>query len=157
MTLGCGSWGGNVTSDNISPLHLMDIKRVAFETRPVTAAGETAAAASAPAFSPPAAQPGVGREEIAALVDKFLAARQPRPAASPEPAPEPPPEPPKAEPAKPAPVSNGRRAVDFVCEEDVRRAISAGAKILRRHEDDHHAGRPRPGREPRDFREELRP
>src|SRR5207245_5823222 len=35
MTLGCGSWGGNVTSDNVSPLHLMDIKRVAFETRPV--------------------------------------------------------------------------------------------------------------------------
>lgn len=35
MTLGCGSWGGNVTSDNISPLHLMDIKRVAFEMRPV--------------------------------------------------------------------------------------------------------------------------
>ncbi|MBA3805453.1 MAG: aldehyde dehydrogenase family protein, partial [Acidobacteria bacterium] len=31
MTLGCGSWGGNVTSDNVSPLHLMDIKRVAFE------------------------------------------------------------------------------------------------------------------------------
>src|SRR4026209_1757095 len=40
MTLGCGSWGGNVTSDNISPLHLMDIKRVAFETRPVTVVGE---------------------------------------------------------------------------------------------------------------------
>ena len=37
MTLGCGSWGGNVTSDNVSPLHLMDIKRVAFETRPVRA------------------------------------------------------------------------------------------------------------------------
>src|SRR3954447_16451942 len=35
MTLGCGSWGGNVTSDNISPIHLMDIKRVAFETKPV--------------------------------------------------------------------------------------------------------------------------
>src|SRR3982750_1362534 len=35
MTLGCGSWGGNVTSDNVSPLHLMDIKRVAFETRAV--------------------------------------------------------------------------------------------------------------------------
>src|ERR687889_593494 len=35
MTLGCGSGGGNVTSDNISPWHLMDIKRVAFETRPV--------------------------------------------------------------------------------------------------------------------------
>src|SRR5436309_837260 len=35
MTLGCGSWGGNVTSDNVSPLHLLDIKRVAFETRAV--------------------------------------------------------------------------------------------------------------------------
>jgi acetaldehyde dehydrogenase (acetylating) len=32
LTLGCGSWGGNITSDNISPLHLMDVKRVAFET-----------------------------------------------------------------------------------------------------------------------------
>ena len=38
MTLGCGSWGGNVTSDNVSPLHLMDIKRVAFETRAVKSA-----------------------------------------------------------------------------------------------------------------------
>src|SRR4030095_10007068 len=37
MTLGCGSWGGNVTSDNVSPIHLMDIKRVAFETKPVNA------------------------------------------------------------------------------------------------------------------------
>ena len=39
MTLGCGSWGGNVTSDNVSPLHLLDIKRVAFETRPVKSNG----------------------------------------------------------------------------------------------------------------------
>src|SRR5262249_22095167 len=37
MTLGCGSWGGNVTSDNVSPVHLLDIKRVAFETKPVNA------------------------------------------------------------------------------------------------------------------------
>src|SRR5205823_9267973 len=35
MTLGCGSWGGNVTSDHVPPRHLVDIKRVAFETRPV--------------------------------------------------------------------------------------------------------------------------
>jgi acetaldehyde dehydrogenase (acetylating) len=35
LTLGCGPWGGNATSDNISPLHLMDIKRVAFEVKPV--------------------------------------------------------------------------------------------------------------------------
>jgi acetaldehyde dehydrogenase (acetylating) len=38
LTLGCGSRGNNVTSDNISPLHLMDIKRVAFETQPVESA-----------------------------------------------------------------------------------------------------------------------
>jgi len=35
MTLGCGSHGGNITSDNISPLHLMNIKRVAWESRAV--------------------------------------------------------------------------------------------------------------------------
>ena len=35
MTLGCGALGGNITSDNIGPLHLMDIKRIAWESRPV--------------------------------------------------------------------------------------------------------------------------
>jgi acetaldehyde dehydrogenase (acetylating) len=35
MTLGCGSHGGNITSDNIGPQHLMNIKRVAWESRPV--------------------------------------------------------------------------------------------------------------------------
>jgi acetaldehyde dehydrogenase (acetylating) len=30
MTLGCGTWGGSITSDNITPHHLMHIKRVAF-------------------------------------------------------------------------------------------------------------------------------
>lgn len=34
MTLGCGSWGRNITSDNISAHHLMNIKRVAYETKP---------------------------------------------------------------------------------------------------------------------------
>jgi len=29
MTLGCGGWGGNITSDNISPRHLLNIKRLA--------------------------------------------------------------------------------------------------------------------------------
>ena len=50
MTLGCGSWGGNVTSDNVSPLHLMDIKRVAFETRPVKSARPAVAAQPAAAM-----------------------------------------------------------------------------------------------------------
>ncbi len=33
MTLGCGSPGGNITSDNIGPQHLMNIKRIAWESR----------------------------------------------------------------------------------------------------------------------------
>jgi acetaldehyde dehydrogenase (acetylating) len=97
MTLGCGSWGGNVTSDNVSPLHLLDIKRVAFETRPVkskraaTSAATAATPAPAPSYvpSPAAPQPvqrqtvvgtaagKINREEIAAIVDRFLAGRQP--------------------------------------------------------------------------------
>src|SRR5688572_8185091 len=34
MTLGCGGFGGNITSDNISPMHLLNIKRLAYETTP---------------------------------------------------------------------------------------------------------------------------
>src|SRR3954471_24634206 len=91
MTLGCGSWGGNVTSDNVSPLHLMDIKRVAFETRPVASKRPAVAAPSSvapqPAISAPPtaaarpAAPKVSREEIAAIVDRFLANRPAEPAA----------------------------------------------------------------------------
>ena len=35
MTLGCGSYGGNITSDNITPLHLINVKRLAYEIRAV--------------------------------------------------------------------------------------------------------------------------
>src|SRR5258705_9971713 len=70
MTLGCGSWGGNVTSDNISPRHLIDVKRIAFETRPMNKPAlqerEVVQAVS---------RPPVERSEIAALVDRFLAER----------------------------------------------------------------------------------
>lgn len=38
MTLGPGTLGGSITSDNISPLHLLNFKRVAFETDPVNPA-----------------------------------------------------------------------------------------------------------------------
>src|SRR5207237_8799907 len=39
MTLGCGGWGGNITSDNISPRHLLNIKRLAYEIRPAVKPG----------------------------------------------------------------------------------------------------------------------
>ncbi len=169
MTLGCGSWGGNVTSDNVSPLHLLDIKRVAFETRPVKSArpavGASTASVSSPAPSrvpqpprppqPVASQAGkINREEIAAIVDKFLANRGPEeiPAPRRESQPEratveveagsmysgPTPassapgngESAPARPAAPSAASaNGNKTVDFVSEDDVKRAIQKGEKI----------------------------
>jgi acetaldehyde dehydrogenase (acetylating) len=133
MTLGCGSWGGNVTSDNISPRHLVDVKRIAFETRPINQAAVTARPSSRAAAS-------VDRAEIAALVDRFLAERQFRQPASSAPAlPSPPPAlsfTPNEQPAQSQPVlptngaSNSTGPVyDFVCEEDVKRAIAAREKI----------------------------
>ena len=35
MTLGPGTWGGSIISENVSAMHLMNIKMLAFETNPV--------------------------------------------------------------------------------------------------------------------------
>jgi acetaldehyde dehydrogenase (acetylating) len=160
MTLGCGSWGGNVTSDNVSPLHLMDIKRVAFETRPVKSTRPAVSTQPISASTPmpmtpmrPAAQPVAGgkinREEIAAIVDKFLAGKQPEVASRPLSKPSVeveagsmyagPTNAPRggngddrkaSETSRPTSESaNGRAAVEFVSEDDVRRAIQKGEKI----------------------------
>jgi acetaldehyde dehydrogenase (acetylating) len=146
MTLGCGSWGGNVTSDNVSPLHLLDIKRVAFETRAVaskrpavaaqaTAMSQQPRAASRAATTAPTsrggAAPKVSREEIASIVDRFLANRPPE---TPLPSPtrnEPAPTRASETNARPAPSAstNGRKAAEFVSEDDVKRAIQKGEKI----------------------------
>ncbi|MDQ3751115.1 MAG: aldehyde dehydrogenase family protein [Acidobacteriota bacterium] len=76
MTLGCGSWGGNVTSDNVSPIHLMDIKRVAFETRPVGTGQRSEVRGQRSDTKLQNSQTEIPqsnrREEIAAIVDKFL-------------------------------------------------------------------------------------
>jgi len=76
MTLGCGSWGGNVTSDNVSPIHLMDIKRVAFETRSVGTGQRSEVRGQRSDTKLQNGQTEIPqsnrREEIAALVDKFL-------------------------------------------------------------------------------------
>jgi len=156
MTLGCGSWGGNVTSDNVSPLHLMDIKRVAFETRPVKSARPAVStqtvAQPASAREPVVAGGKIDRQEIAAIVDRFLAGKRLEPSASPLPPPaieseagsmytapapketrtnggaERPPEP-VSKPAAAPPSNNGAKAIDFVSEDDVRRAIQKGEKI----------------------------
>jgi acetaldehyde dehydrogenase (acetylating) len=196
MTLGCGSWGGNVTSDNISPIHLMDIKRVAFETRAVpskrparsTNAQPASVRMNAPAQSqqqPAAAHGGqISREEVASIVDRFLAGRGAGSTAAPlhtemHASASPPPvesvneinanwidtksaaaphaeaaptarddsgnghvaqqgEQQATQPAPPKPAAtgngdaqstNGRKPVDFVSEDDVRRAVLKGEKI----------------------------
>jgi acetaldehyde dehydrogenase (acetylating) len=82
MTLGPGSWGGSITSDNITPLHLINIKRLGEEIRPyedplrkgrsgrgvVPAAQATAAVADGWGPAEVLDQRGVSR-----IVDKFLA------------------------------------------------------------------------------------
>ncbi|MEZ5363402.1 MAG: aldehyde dehydrogenase family protein [Bryobacterales bacterium] len=78
MTLGCGAVAGNSTSDNVTPLHLINIKRIAFKVREPEEAftspeakayfrGENIPKAAA------AAPQGAGRGDIAAAVDRYLA------------------------------------------------------------------------------------
>ena len=96
MSLGCGAYAGNITSDNITPLHLINIKRLAYE-RP--RAGAT------PPAGPPAPEPGSLQDKVRAFLDHRL----PRPGA------------PAAPTAPPA--------LDFVCEDDVRRALREGRTL----------------------------
>ncbi|MGB9803447.1 acetaldehyde dehydrogenase (acetylating) [Desulfofundulus sp.] len=39
LTLGCGTWGGSSTSDNVTPLHLINIKRLAYGIKEYAGAG----------------------------------------------------------------------------------------------------------------------
>jgi len=41
FTLGCGTWGGSATSDNVTPLHLINIKRIAYGIKDFTASTNT--------------------------------------------------------------------------------------------------------------------
>jgi len=98
MTLGCGALGGNITSDNIGPHHLMNIKRIAWESRAVehrtipadrrlladsgTTSGQSplpvqtaaAAAAAAPATAPSPVPPAPSPEPAPSVVASTIAA-----------------------------------------------------------------------------------
>lgn len=145
MTLGCGAMAGNVTSDNVGPRHLMNIKRLAYAVRKPQEAFEVDLAAAETGESPAAPLP-VDRAAIVSAVERYLAqrgvgaAKPAAPAASlaalapmiasapqhtcgcrhaaaaeaPAPAP------------APAPVA----IADFVCEEDVRKAVRDKQKIF---------------------------
>lgn len=139
MTLGCGGWGGNITSDNISPRHLLNIKRLAYEITPALSQVEGAAAnrferagagvAPATAASPAApkrpVRPGISAGALSRQIDVFLASRGYRA---------------ETVPREVAGAKSGEQSpqapqapqppLDFVCEEDVRVAIRAGRKLL---------------------------
>jgi acetaldehyde dehydrogenase (acetylating) len=142
MTLGCGGYGGNITSDNISPRHLLNIKRLAYETNP--APERRGVESMVPARALPKAPPvprvpgGIPAEPLARRIDQFLASRgYARPAgrssASGSEAREP-----NSEASRPAdapvPVAASplhvEKTSEFVCEDDVRQAVRQGRKIV---------------------------
>ncbi|MBI2680794.1 MAG: aldehyde dehydrogenase family protein [Candidatus Solibacter usitatus] len=141
MTLGCGAIAGNVTSDNIGPLHLINIKRLAYAVR----RPEEAFTAVKPAVASKPDDKKVERETLVAAVERYLSGRginargassgaasdvvdrflQKRQAGG------------RVSTGSPAPSCSAPAAapapqitvVDFVCEEDVRQAVQAGRKI----------------------------
>jgi len=161
MTLGCGAAGGNITSDNIGPQHLINLKRVAYERRPVSTAppppqappvsacgcsasagaagGSCGCAHGTPSVAgvstPAPSAPPADRAVIRSIVDRFLAEKGLRPAASAVPGITP-------TASNPAIADNEQAAaptvpkvappmpvLDFVSEADVRQALRYGRKL----------------------------
>ncbi len=159
MTLGCGAMAGNITSDNVGPLHLINIKRVAWAVRtPQEATGGGAAGAHS------AGAKVIDKAALIAAVERYLAQKgitvggktveaavaAALPAALPAPAPAPscgcsankpaalPAAAASASAPTPAPTPAPPPAipapkiqiVDFVCEADVREALARKKKIF---------------------------
>ncbi|HUX08255.1 MAG TPA: aldehyde dehydrogenase family protein [Acidobacteriota bacterium] len=146
LTLGCGAAGNNITSDNITPLHLLDIKRIAYETREVipawSEAAETVGGENMESLPSPSTS---DRRALEKLVDEFLDQRnacsvKPQPSAAPQagieelPASEADDEVRKTPAAAPhtpaAPLPPPPKPVDFVSEWEVRQALRNGESIL---------------------------
>jgi acetaldehyde dehydrogenase (acetylating) len=127
MTLGCGAIAGNITSDNIGPLHLINIKRIAYAVRKAEEAFEVPAVTSGTvsrgtviaAVEKYLASRGVTSapsSNVAGIVDRFLSAKKAStPTATPAPT--------------PAPAALQPAIVAFVCENDVREAMHSSRKI----------------------------
>ncbi len=132
LTLGCGTWGNNITTDNVSARHLINIKRLAFGTRPIrfTRAAPERPAAAPPAPSTPPAGPVLPdrdrvRGVVAQVIAEMMATDVPvgRPAAPPAP------NTPPASDRPPAPVELPKPA-DFVGEQEVLAAVKQNQRII---------------------------
>jgi acetaldehyde dehydrogenase (acetylating) len=132
MTLGCGAVAGNITSDNIGPLNLINIKRLAYVARKTEEAFESSEISSASG--------AVDRQKVVEAVERYLAKRGVQPA-------------PQITSSVVDCFLSGKRGVgstspqpaagsitdtlarplleisDFVCEDDVRLAIRQSKKI----------------------------
>ena len=138
MTLGCGGFGGNITSDNISPKHLLNIKRVAYELRPAksnrTASGtavQNAAFGTSGTLGTPGTVPlpkvsqksspeTISTETLTSRIDRFLATRGLAPPA-------------EVQIGEKQTTTDARKPAQpeaFVCEDDVRAAVKMGRKLL---------------------------
>lgn len=143
MTLGCGAVGGNITSDNISPMHLINLRRIAYESRPLTSPtvvavasvpapstlAEACACKSEGAAGDSAADLGTPqRVAVARAIERFLAHKGADAAAKTSPPPQPPPAPQENSSAPARKLKP--RPVDFVSEAEIRAAIQRKEKIL---------------------------
>jgi acetaldehyde dehydrogenase (acetylating) len=133
MTLGCGGFGGNITSDNITPRHLLNIKRLAYETTAVPnrferVAGSAPKRPSVPAR--PVESTGIRADVLNDRIARFLSSRGYQGAtASTVPQPATPASQPPAG-ASPVAAAPSEPPLDFVCEDDVRAAMRAGRKLV---------------------------
>ncbi len=148
MTLGCGGFGGNITSDNISPRHLLNIKRVAYELRSakvpkvpevpkvpkvpaVPKVGFQSSGPTLPKVPAKSAPEPISSETLTNRIDRFLESRglTGKDPSEPGTRPSEPPEPP--EPSAPSePPAPPAHQEEFVCEDDVRLAIKTGRKLV---------------------------
>ena len=131
MTLGCGAVAGNITSDNVGPLNLINVKRIAYAVRKAEEAfehpeslpssGSVDRRAVVSAVERYLEKRGVTQAPpiTSAVVDRFLAAKRGGSAPIAESVP-------AAAPSPPAPSVT---IADFVCEDDVRKAIAQSKKI----------------------------
>ncbi|TXK76707.1 acetaldehyde dehydrogenase (acetylating) [Paenibacillus sp. N3.4] len=74
MTLGCGSYGNNITSDNIGPQHLLNIKRVAFGTKEMRTEPDVDQIVTQVAENLKVSHKlGITRDEVAQIIKSVLA------------------------------------------------------------------------------------